>query len=349
VVGALTDWSSALPMTATDDATGVTIDTTGAADSNARVITLTGPLSGPGKVTVTGAGELRLEGANTYAGGTVVTSGTLRVGNTAGSATGSGPVTVVGGVITGSGVIAGGVTIGDDGTWSLPAAGTLATGPATIRGTYRFTANLSDAPAAVHGNLEINSGSVLEIVSPDEGWQETLYLIARHDGTTPEAFSGVNGMPDGYQLSYDHVIDGDAHLALVAEPFTAWRLEHGVADFGIDHDSDGDGVPNGIEFVLGGDPQSNSRPLLPVVASDDDGGGHLFVFRRSAESAGYPVWVELSGDLKTWEAAEERIPGLDQQIDVDFHGPGTDRVTVRIPENPGNGGRLFARLVVGNF
>ncbi len=349
VVGALADWSCALPMTVLDDDTGVTFDTTGTENLDACVITLVGPISGPGKVSITGTGELHLDGGNTYSGGTIVTSGTLRIGNVDGSATGSGPVTVVAGTIAGSGAIAGELGIEEGGTLALPAVGMLATGPAVIWGTYRFPARSAAGPAAAHENLVIESGSVFEIVAPDDGWHDPVYLIARYHGTGPGAFSQVLGMPDGYQLSYDYEIGSDSHVALVAEPFTAWRLEHNVADPEMDHDSDGDGVPNGIEFVLGGDPLSNSRPLLPVMVPNEEDGGHLFVFRRTSESAAYPVWVELSDDLETWLPADERIPDLESRIDVDFHGPGVDRVTVMIPEEPGEGTRLFARLAVGTL
>lgn len=56
--------------------------------------TLAGILSGPGGLTMSGTGLLKLTGANTYAGATALTAGTLQVGNNTAAATlGSGPVT----------------------------------------------------------------------------------------------------------------------------------------------------------------------------------------------------------------------------------------------------------------
>src|SRR5690606_39598188 len=49
--------------------------------------TLSGAISGAGGLTKSGAGELILTGANTYAGDTTISAGTLRVG--AGGTTGS--------------------------------------------------------------------------------------------------------------------------------------------------------------------------------------------------------------------------------------------------------------------
>jgi hypothetical protein len=86
---------------------------------------------------------------------------------------------------------------------------------------------------------------------------------------------------------------------------------------------------------------------LPVLRPHENGDGFIFVFRRSAASNDYSVRVELSDDLKTWQTVEERIPGNEPQVDTDYHGPGIDRITLRIPENRNNGGHLFVRLVVG--
>jgi len=61
--------SSSVPITL--KAAGGTIDT------NGFTVTLSGALSGPGSLTKTGAGTLRLTGTNTYSGGTLIQQGTL--------------------------------------------------------------------------------------------------------------------------------------------------------------------------------------------------------------------------------------------------------------------------------
>ena len=67
-------------------------------------------------MTKTGANTVTLTTANTYKGGTAVTSGTLLVDNTSGSGTGTGAVTInSGGTLGGSGTISGATTLNGGG------------------------------------------------------------------------------------------------------------------------------------------------------------------------------------------------------------------------------------------
>jgi autotransporter-associated beta strand protein len=81
-VGAYTSWSSSLNMTLTGSNGPVTFDTVG------NVITLTGILSGPGGLNVTGGGVVELGGANTFTGDMTVNAGTLQL-DVAGSSSGA--------------------------------------------------------------------------------------------------------------------------------------------------------------------------------------------------------------------------------------------------------------------
>lgn len=88
-VGAQADWSSSLNMTLTNKPGPGTV-TFRASDISdvARVVTLSGVLSGNVGLTKTGAGALLLDGMNTYTGTTTVTSGTLGgTGSIAGTTT----------------------------------------------------------------------------------------------------------------------------------------------------------------------------------------------------------------------------------------------------------------------
>ena len=83
-------------------------------------------LTGSGGVTQAGSGTLVLNGANTYSGGTTITSGTLLANNSSGSATGSGAVSVAAGsVLAGTGRV-------DAGTNAITINGALTIGDTTL-------------------------------------------------------------------------------------------------------------------------------------------------------------------------------------------------------------------------
>ena len=72
-------FSTSLPMTLTGSGGNATVDTAGYS------VTLSGSLSGLGGLTKTDSGTLVLVGSNTYSGGTIISGGTLQLGNAVGS------------------------------------------------------------------------------------------------------------------------------------------------------------------------------------------------------------------------------------------------------------------------
>lgn len=93
VTGGEVDFNGVIGTNGTDTTAGITIGTAGK------------------------TGVVKLTAANTYAGGTLVSAGLLRVGNASGSGTGSGAVAIAnGGTLGGSGIISGNVTIQSGGT-----------------------------------------------------------------------------------------------------------------------------------------------------------------------------------------------------------------------------------------
>jgi mucin-19 len=93
--GTLSGWgtlSTALPMRLTGTNGTAKVDTTGGP------VTLSGQLSGPGRLTKLGKNTLTLSGDNSYTGGTTISAGTLRLGS-AGAIGSSGTITFGGGTL----------------------------------------------------------------------------------------------------------------------------------------------------------------------------------------------------------------------------------------------------------
>ena len=150
-------------------------------------------------------------------------------------------------------------------------------------------------------------------------------------------FASVTGLGAGYTIDYAYN-DGftSTNIAIVSgTPYTNWEAANGIAGAGANVDSDGDGILNGIEFVIGGDPSgpnSESSALLPTVTLDAT---YLyFTFRRTDQSAGSNPKVEYGSILTGWTEAQSGEP-IDNPVFFDetnnHYGAGIDRVVVRIP------------------
>ncbi len=131
----------------------------------------------------------------------------------------------------------------------------------------------------------------------------------------------------------------------LGDSYDAFESANGISGAGANTDSDGDGIPNGIEFVIGGDPSgpdSDSSAQLPTASVDAT--NLSFVFRRTEASAGFDPVVEYSSTLAGWTVAQGGVGDVLITEDNNFYGTGTDRVTVVIPRALAAGSTLFARL-----
>jgi hypothetical protein len=107
-------------------------------------------------------------------------------------------------------------------------------------------------------------------------------------------------------------------------------------------DPDGDGIPNSVEFVLGGKPSgpnADSRALLPKISLDP--ASAIFEFRRADVSAASAPFVQFGTTLQSWSQAQNGVGGVQVTVADDAYGTGIDRVTVKIPRSAA---RTFLRL-----
>jgi subtilisin-like proprotein convertase family protein len=161
------------------------------------------------------------------------------------------------------------------------------------------------------------------------------------DPATGRISGSVAAAPGTYPLTIELVHDSGA---TVAHPFTlvveapadygAWISLHPVADPAAEGDPDGDGLPNLLEYVLGGDPALPSAGLGPVLGFDD-AGAYVEGWLRAGTDA--LVSVEWSGTLAadSWQV----VTAPWETLETDAW---RTRVRVRLPAAPG--GTIFARL-----
>ena len=313
---------------------GVVIDTNGFEIAVSQTLADAG-----GGLSKTGDGRLTLEGNSNYIGDTIIQQGTLAMNGTL-------PVSPVwvnsGATLAGNGTIGGSVTVvgaispGDNG------------GELSVGGNVEFPGGVLKpvfdgalvAPLEVGGELNIE-GATLDLTGAT--LLAGTYTIATFDTMVGTEFMEVTGLPAGFSVT----VGADAITisgAPAASPYEAWAASKGLEgeDAAGSADPDDDGIPNAIEFVVGGNPgATGDASKLPAGEVED--GKFVFSFRRTAESAGTPPIVEYGSDLDdSWTTATDGTDGVTIMIAEDVP-TGDEVVTVGIPMAPG---RLFARLRV---
>ena len=128
-----------------------------------------------------------------------------------------------------------------------------------------------------------------------------------------------------------------------AEGYAAWADANTLAgaDREAGADPDKDGIGNGIEFVIGGNPKSGGDeaklPTITVVA-----GFAEISFRRSDASAYANPGIQRSTDLSNWTAVINGTDGIEITESDNFYDASTDKVTIKLPAT----GSAYFRLSV---
>jgi len=174
-------------------------------------------------------------------------------------------------------------------------------------------------------------------------------------GTTTGATSytdttAANGTTYYYVVSCSNTAgegsDSNQAAATANTPYASWAanaaqgLTAGVNDGPMD-DPDHDGIPNLLEFVLGGAPMSPSRTILPVISHT--GGSWFYEYDRSdlSQPPATIQEVQYGNNLTGWTSIT--IPLTTASPVTITPGSPADHVKVAIP-NPGPNG--FVRLKV---
>lgn len=297
----------------------------------------TGSLTGGLSIEKSGAAALDLAGANAHTGATLVSAGTLSGSGSAGSA-----LTVASGGVLDlhqNPFLASSATFENGSTLAVTLdAGTstsgklIASSPVTLSGGVLLDLALS-------GTVTVPSGTKYVIID-----YTGATLTGTFDGHAEGSWLTLGGQQ--FRLSYH---DASRVTLTASTPYESWAAAHGLDgsngnDPSFPADPDHDGIANGLEWVLGGDPlASDADPLVQSITTP--AGDLVLSFKRSEDSIGQvSLVVETNDDLTSpWSSfASVTAEGVGP-VSIDTV-PEPDAVTVTIPASQAVNGRLFARI-----
>jgi hypothetical protein len=194
-----------------------------------------------------------------------------------------------------------------------------------------------------------NSWMLVDVSSLSEVFLSTFKVV----GFTETA--NVHTLVDGGNT---WTFEESTGVLSVAGGFDSWIASQGLAgaDALFDADPDNDGIDNGLEFVLGGQPNpanpgSNSVGLLPTVSQTS--GNLTFTFKRMDNSeSSVALLFQWSTNLTFPSPASDVPIGADDSttntvtVDVteDVPNVDTDTIVITVPAAKAAGGKLFGRL-----
>jgi autotransporter-associated beta strand protein len=330
-----------------------------------------------GTVVITGT-------ENDYTGATTITdAGTLLVNGSIQSnvffgqnVNGSGGGTTSG-TLGGSGLIGGNVSTRGDSNLSpggASSAGVDTNTAATLTINGNLDISLSaggvglirmdlDAPAGTNDRINAASATIgTDALGLTDFAFNNLGGLAAGTYTLISTTDGINGtlnptdltgeIAPGFSGSLSIVGGNDLVLTVSAgNAYDTWIATFGLTglDAAFDFDYDNDGIDNGLEWILGGNPTIGDAASLYTVTGSAATGLTL-AFDREEDSIGVAtLTVEYGSTLTTWPGSvtigATSSPADGNGVVVTVNDvPAPDEVTVNIPASNSASGKLFARL-----
>lgn len=338
-IAAAANWSSTLAMHLTGTGGDATIDTA------EHTITLSGVLDGVGGLTKTGSGTLLLNNINTFSGATLVQAGTLGgLGNSDNS-----DLTVS----SGAGIAPGTTGIGAFYCKSaaLSAGSTLA---------IQIDSTASSADSLVSANTISLAGANLTLTEIGSGTitAGTELILVDAAGNLTGTFAGyAEAAPVSVGANTFTIHYSATQVKLVSttvpNPYLDWAASKGLdgspgKETAFDADPEADGISNGLEWILGGDPLASDGSSLVAMTGNGTTGITLTFTREEASIGAANLFAEWSIDLGgTWTQVPIGPSGgsYANGVVVTVNEVSTpDDVTVNIPAANASNGKLFARL-----
>lgn len=132
------------------------------------------------------------------------------------------------------------------------------------------------------------------------------------------------------------------------DTYSGWKVDHSLydADANDSADTDGDGIPQLLEYALGGDPKQMDLSILPTQQVVDDGGTEYLelVVTRPIGLQGINYVPQTDTTLTSWPTDSTGI--ADPNPAPTDNGDGTETLIYRRAQALSDAARAFMRLKV---
>lgn len=273
--------------------------------------------------------------------------------------------------VTGNGGTSGALVLAGGSVAPGTSIGTLAAGSLTVQsgGSYNAEINSTAVTAdrlVVTGAVNLEAGAVLNVTDLTPLPLSAGTKLTLIDYTGGSLTGTFNGLADGgtltvgpntFVIDYNDTSDGVKTGLFVTltvpagSPYTLWAAAAGLdgsvgKEAGFENDPDHDGISNGLEWIVNGNPLASTASPITTTATAT---GLTFVFNREEDAVGQATLnVEWDADLQApWTtvaigaASGPAANGVTVTIDT---AASPDQVTVFIPAANAVGGKLMARL-----